>query len=64
LDELSEPVQLTFARNDNLNNTNNYGTWQTATNQIELNEKGWELFQKHRKEIRKLKPLIDQLEKL
>ena len=64
MDELSEPVQLTFARNDNLNNTNNYGTWQTATNQIELNEKGWELFQKHRKEIRKLKPLIDQLEKL
>jgi hypothetical protein len=64
LDESGEPVQLQFSRNDDLDNSNSYGTWQTATNQIELNEKGWEIFQKHRKEIRKLKPLIAQLKKL
>jgi hypothetical protein len=63
LDELQQPVQLTFSRNDDLNNVYNYGVWETATNQIQLNEKGWEIFQKHRKEIRKLRPLIDHLEK-
>ncbi|HEX8462821.1 MAG TPA: hypothetical protein VF623_15405 [Segetibacter sp.] len=64
LDELNETVQLRFLRNEDLNNTHNYGIWKTATNDIELNDKGWEIFQKHRKDVRKLKPLIEQLKKI
>jgi hypothetical protein len=59
-----QPVQISFNRNEDLNNTHNYGTWNVHTNHVELNDKGWELFQVHRKEIRKLKPLLDQLIKL
>jgi hypothetical protein len=64
LDELNEPVRLTFSRNDDLNNSHDYGIWKTMINHIELNDQGWEIFQKHRKEIRKLKPLMENLVKV
>ena len=58
-----EPVNLRLSKNPELNSTHNYGTWDHATNNIELNEKGWQMFELYRKEIRKLKPMLAQLEK-
>jgi|GEM_PF-4851565 len=62
--EDGQPVQLSFSRNEDLNDTNKYGTWNTNDNTIELNDAGWQYFQTYRKEVRKLKPLLDQLQKL
>jgi hypothetical protein len=59
-----EPIHITFNKNQHLNKTHSYGTWTVSTNYIELNDKGWEIFQTHRKEIRKLKPLLEQLIKI
>jgi hypothetical protein len=60
--EDGQPVSIRFIRNENLNSSHTYGSWNTDTNTIELNENGWNIFETYRKEIRKLKPL-EQLEK-
>lgn len=61
--EDGEPVSIRFSRNENLNTSHQYGKWNINTNAIELNDAGWQVFQTHRKEIRKLKPLLEMLEK-
>jgi hypothetical protein len=61
--EDGDPVSLRFSRNEELNTSHSYGKWNTHTNAIELNDTGWRIFEMHRKEIRKLKPLLELLEK-
>jgi hypothetical protein len=61
LDDNNEPVQLSFSHNTNLNGSCMYGTWNKNYNEIELNDNGWDLLQKNRKDIRKIKPMLDKL---
>lgn len=56
-------VNIRFRRNEHLNESHDYGKWNLDTNDIELNDNGWRLFEAYRKEIRKLKPLLEMLEK-
>jgi hypothetical protein len=63
IDEDGELVNISFTRNEDLNASHEYGKWNIDTNRIELNDNGWRVFETHRKEIRKLKPLLDLLEK-
>lgn len=58
-----DPVHVSFSKTDDLNTTHEYGKWYTNTNRVELNDRGWQIFQLYRKEIRKLKPLLQLLEK-
>jgi hypothetical protein len=58
-----EPVNIMFSRNELLNTTHKYGKWNTYTNSVELNDNGWRIFETCRDEIRKLKPMLEQLEK-
>ncbi|MDQ6813449.1 MAG: hypothetical protein M3040_06935 [Bacteroidota bacterium] len=64
IDKEGEPVSIRFSRNEDLNMSYRYGKWMINTNDIELNDEGWKIFQTHRREIRKLKPLLDLLEKI
>ncbi|MCW3082557.1 hypothetical protein [Segetibacter sp.] len=61
--EDGNPVSLRFSRNEDLNTSHQYGKWNLDNNAIELNDAGWLIFEMHRKEIRKLKPLLELLEK-
>jgi hypothetical protein len=61
--EDGDPVHLTFNKNEGLNKSHQYGKWNMNTNAIELNDEGWRIFEMYRKEIRKLKPLLELLEK-
>ncbi|GEO11282.1 hypothetical protein [Segetibacter aerophilus] len=61
--EDGEPVSMRFSRNEDLNTSHSFGKWNMDTNDIELNDTGWRIFETHRKEIRKLKPLLEMLEK-
>lgn len=61
--EDGEAVSMRFSRNEDLNTSHSYGKWNTDTNAVELNDAGWRIFQMHRNEIRKLKPLLEMLEK-
>jgi hypothetical protein len=58
-----EPISISFSRNTDLNSSHEYGRWNVHTNAIELNDNGWRIFEANRREVRKLKPLLDQLEK-
>ena len=61
--EDGDPVNMRFSRNEALNESHEYGKWNLDTNEIELNDNGWRVFETYRKEIRKLKPLLEMLEK-
>ena len=61
--EDGEAVNMRFSRNEDLNTSHDYGRWNIQTNAIELNDNGWRIFDMYRKEIRKLKPLLELLEK-
>lgn len=58
-----EPVNIRFSRNDQLSQQVLFGKWNLDNNEIELNEAGWRIFETYRTEIRKLKPLLDRLDK-
>jgi hypothetical protein len=58
-----EAVSLLFRKNVDLDRSHRYGTWNAKTNEIDLNSAGWEFFEANRKQIRKLKPLLQLLEK-
>ena len=58
-----EAVSISFSRNEDLNTSHRYGKWNVDTNAVELNDAGWSIFEQYRKEIRKLKPLLEMLEK-
>lgn len=62
--EDGETVSIRFSRNEDLNATHDYGRWNIDTNAVELNDNGWKFFETYRKEIRKLKPLLERLEKI
>lgn len=61
--EDGETASIYFTKNEELRTTHVYGKWNVMTNVIELNDNGWRFFEMHRKDIRKLKPLLDELEK-
>lgn len=61
--EDGDPVNIKFSRNEILNESHQYGKWNIDTNEIELNNNGWGIFETYRKEIRKLKVLLEMLEK-
>lgn len=61
--EDGHPVHLRFSKNEHLNTSHKFGKWNINTNLIELNDEGWRIFQGYRKEIRKLKPLLELIEK-
>ena len=64
MSEEGEAVSISFSRNDDLDKSHRYGRWHADTNSVELNDDGWRIFEQHRKEVRKLKPLLEMLEKL
>lgn len=63
LDEDKQPVTLSFIKNEAIISPVT-GTWNMQTNVIELGIEGWNFFQSNRNNIRKLKPMLDQLDKL
>lgn len=63
LDDNNEVVSILFRRNLELP-PNLLGTWNTNTNQVELNDEGWNYFQANRNNIRKLKTIMDKLMKV
>ena len=58
-----EPVHIRFSKNEELNTSHTYGKWNINTNVIELNDEGWQIFEVCRKEIRKIKPMLELLER-
>jgi hypothetical protein len=61
--EDGEPVQIRFQKNADLDQSHRYGRWNVKTNEIDLNDNGWRVFETYRNQVRKLKPLLEQLEK-
>ena len=58
-----EILYILLSRNEDLNTSHEYGKWDIPSNVVELNDKGWQIFEMYRKEVRKLKPLLELLEK-
>lgn len=63
LDDNNEPVSISFRKNYDLY-PDTVGTWNINNNQVELNSESWEYFKANRNNIRRLRPLLEKLERI
>ena len=61
--DTGEMVTIAFNKMPALDNVQ-YGIWHTEDNQVDLSTEAWDFLQAHRKDIRKLKPMMGRLEKV
>lgn len=55
-------VRLSFTLNRKLDGQY-YGTWNEDTSDIHLSTEAWDFFLQHKKDARRLKPMMDKLHK-